>query len=33
VFDVLIGSMTKRFLESAVGDVLIVIDPHARKWG
>jgi len=32
VFDVLIGSMTRHLLETLPGDILVVIDPHARKW-
>src|SRR5690606_35135457 len=31
LFDFLIGSMTKRLLESAAGDLLIVIDPKAQE--
>lgn len=32
LFDVLIGSMTQRLLEAVAGDILVVIDPRARKW-
>lgn len=31
VYDILIGSMTKELLESAAGDMLVVIDPRARE--
>jgi nucleotide-binding universal stress UspA family protein len=31
LFDILIGSMTKRLLESAAGDLLVVVDPVAEE--
>lgn len=33
LFDVVIGSMTKRLLERIQGDMLIVVDPRARRGG
>jgi nucleotide-binding universal stress UspA family protein len=31
LFDILVGSMTKRLLESAAGDLLIVVDPVVQE--